>query len=331
MVTAQGDKTDERARGELPSSFGEVPAAVDEVRPTANKRVRELRGMFLAFLGASCWGFSASCVSFLVDRSGIDVLWLADTRLFVAGSLFLVAAFVRDRDKLRVLARDRALIGQIVAYALVAVVLMQVSYMYAIKFTNPGTALFLLELSVALVLVYECVRARRAPVAFELIALGLALVGVLCIATQGNIGALGISALGLVFGILAAIANAGYIVIPVRLVRECGTLWVNALGMLLAAVLLLPFGRPWEVPANMDGTGWAVFAAIVLVGTMLAYVVFLMGVRDAGTVKAGLIGVFEPVSGVIISALWLGTAFSLWDFLGGAAIVAMMVLVALKK
>ena len=295
------------------------------------KRIRELRGMFYAFIGATCWGFSASCVSVLVESNGAGVLWLADTRLFAAGGLFLVAALVKDRDKFAALARDKTLIVQLVAYSLIAVVLMQVSYMNAIKFTNPGTALFLLELSIVMVLVYECIRARRAPKAMEVIAIALALIGVFFIATQGNIGSLGISAIGLVFGVLAAIANAGYIIIPTRLVNECGTLITNALGMLLAAVLLLPFGRPWEVPAGMDASGWLVFAGIVLVGTMLAYVVFLKGLVYAGKMKAGLIGVFEPVSGVIISALWLGTAFSMWDFLGGAAIVSMMVLVTLSK
>ena len=81
----------------------------------------------------------------------------------------------------------------------------------------------------------------------------------------------------------------------------------------------------------MDAPAWLVFAAIVLIGTMLAYVVFLRGIADCGTVKASLVGVFEPVSGAAISALWLGTVFSGWDFLGGAAIIAMMVLVALSK
>ena len=287
--------------------------------------------MFFAFLGATCWGFSATCVSYLVERSNVDVPWLADARLFVAGTLFLVVAFMRDRDKLRHLFSDKGLIGQLIAYTLVAVVMMQIGYNYAIKYTNAGTALLLLELSIPMVLVYECVRARRWPVKLELVALVLALVGVLFIATQGNIGSLGISALGLLFGLMAAVANAGYILIPTRLVRECGTIVTNGMGMFLGAVLLLPFGRPWEVPAGMDAPAWLAFAAIVLVGTMFAYVVFLRGVADCGTVKASLVGVFEPVSGAAISALWLGTVFSTWDYLGGAAIVAMMILVALSK
>ena len=303
----------------------------DYSEDVVRNRSHELRGMLFAFIGATCWGFSASCVSFLVDNYGVSTLWLADARLFAAGTLFLVMALVRDPAKFRVLFKSRKLMTHIVAYALVAVVLMQISYMNAIKFTNAGTALMLFELSIPFVLVFECVRNRRRPSAVEVVAICLALAGVFAIATQGNVGSLGISAIGLVFGLLSAVANAGYILIPKQLVHECGAFVTNAVGMLLGAVLLLPFGRPWEIPPNLDAPAWLCFAGIVVVGTMLAYVVFMWGIRDAGTVKAGLIGVFEPVSGIIISALWLGTVFSFWDFLGGAAIVAMMVLVAVKK
>lgn len=294
-------------------------------------RTRNLRGLFLVFLGATFWGFSATCVKCLTERNDASVLWLADTRLFVAGVLFLVAALVLDRDKFRVLLQSRALIVQMVGYVLIAVVLMQIGYMASIKYTNPGTALLLLELSIPMVLVYECIRAKRSPTKLEGAAIVLAFAGVTAIATQGNIGSLGISPLGLLFGLMSAVANAGYILLSARLVRECGALVTNAIGMLFGAILLAPWGQPWDVPAGMDGTGWIVFAGIVLIGTMAAYAAFSTGVTMTNTVTASLVGVFEPVSGAVISALWLGTVFSGWDLLGGALIIAMMVMVALHR
>lgn len=304
---------------------------VRTIEAATSEKSHELRGVLLAFLGAACWGFSACCVSFLVDTQGVDVPWLACTRLFVAGLLFLAIAFVRDRDKFAVLVRDPALIRQLVAYTIVAIIMMQLGYMWGIKYTNPGTTLLLLELSIPMVFVVTCFRERRLPTGIEWISIALAAAGVVSIATQGNWGTIAISPIGLVCGLMSAVANAGYILIPVRLVRECGSYITNGVAMLAASLLLAPFARPWENPAALDATGWLVFAAIVLVGTMLAYVVFLQGVKDAGTVKASLIGVFEPVSGAILSALWLGTVFSTWDLIGGACIVSMMVLVALKK
>ncbi len=294
-------------------------------------RKRELQGMLLVFMGSTFWGFSATCVKFLTERNDIPVPWLADTRLFVAGALFLIVALLRDRDKLLHLFRTKSLVGWIIVYAIVAVVMMQIGYMNSIKYTNPGTALLLLEISIPMVLIYECLREKRLPTLVESIAIVLALAGVVSIATQGNIGSLGIDPLGFMYGLMSAVANAGYILLSGRLVRECGAIVTNAMGMLIAAVMLLPLGQPWDVPAGMDVSGWLVFAAIVLVGTMAAYAAFSIGVTFTGAVQASLIGVFEPVSGAVISALWLGTVFSGWDFLGGALIIAMMILVALKK
>ena len=303
--------------------------AMNDSKPSSKSR--ELRGIVFAFLGAACWGFSATCVSYLVGHNDVDVTWLACVRLLAAGVLFLIVAYVRDRDKFAIILHDWGLIRQLIAYTLLAVVLMQIGYMNGIKYTNAGTALLLLEVSVPMVLVVECIRGRRLPKPVEYVAIALAAAGVVCIATQGNLGSIGISPLGLFWGLMAAVANASYILIPSRFVKECGSFILNGVAMTLGSFVLMPFARPWESPAMLDATGWLVFAAIVLVGTMFAYAIYLRGIADAGAVKASLIGVVEPVSGALISALWLGTVFSGWDFAGGVLIIAMMILVALKK
>ena len=294
-------------------------------------RSRELRGVLYAVVGASCWGFSGTCVSYLVDKNQVDVPWLACTRLFVAGLLFLSIAFVRDRDKFAILFRDRGLMTHTVLYTLLAVVLMQISYMSGIKYTNAGTTLLLLEVSVPIVLVVECARGRRLPRPVEALALALAIGGVVCIATQGNLGAIGINPLGLMWGLLSAVANASYILLSVKVVKACGSLVLNGVAMTLGSLMLAPFARPWESTVVLDASGWAVFFAIVLVGTMFAYAIYLRGIAYCGTVKASLVGVAEPISGTAISALWLGTVFSGWDLLGGVFIIAMMIIVSLSK
>ena len=302
-----------------------------DTKSTQSDRKNELKGIVFSLLGASCWGFSATCVSFLVDRNQVDVSWLACVRLFVAGLLFLAVALIRDRDKFAILLRNRELVVHTILYTFVAVVLMQVSYMTSIKYTNAGTTLLLLELSIPMVLIVDCIRKRRLPQPIELLALVLALTGVFCIASQGNLGSIGINPLGLFWGLLAAVANAGYIILSVKVVEKCGSLVLNGVAMTLGSIILMPFGHPWDSTVVLDVTGWLVFFGIVLVGTMFAYAIYLRGVALCGTVKASLIGVAEPISGIIISSLWLGTVFSSWDFLGGALIITMMIIVALKK
>ncbi len=74
-----------------------------------------------------------------------------------------------------------------------------------------------------------------------------------------------------------------------------------------------------------------IFALIVLVGTILAYLLFVQGIRDAGPMRAGLLGSVEPVSAIVISAVWLGTPICVYDALGAVAIVCMIALITQRE
>lgn len=75
----------------------------------------------------------------------------------------------------------------------------------------------------------------------------------------------------------------------------------------------------------------AALIAIVIVGTLGAYMLYLQGVADAGPVRASLLCSVEPVSAMIISALWLGTEVSIWDAAGCFCILIMIFLVTERE
>ena len=289
------------------------------------------RGVLLAFLGALCWGFSATCVSYLTTNYSVDVVWLAFARTAISGPIFIAIALAKERQRLKALFADLPMLLQLLAFALVGVVMIQVAYMSAVSYLGAGNALLLQQTGLVLIMLIACMRGRRLPTRVELVSLVLALFGTAAIATQGNIGSLGISTVGLAWGLATGLALAGHNILPVRLLDKYGSFVTNGCAMVLAACILLPFAQPGNVHLEMPLAGWAVFAGVVLVGTAIAYVVYLQGVKEAGPVKASLVAVFEPVSGMAISALWLGTPVSLADLVGCVAIVIMMVLIALPS
>ena len=293
----------------------------------ANDTTHILRGIVLALVGATCWGFSATCAGYLMRSFGIEVTWLAFARVIISGPAFLLFVLATDRRRLAALLRDRKSLAEIVAFALIGVVMLQISYMSAVKYAGAGTALLLQETGLIVIMVIACLRARRRPTKTEIAALVLALVGVGLIATQGNVGSLGINPLGLAWGLVTGLALAGHNVIPTRLLDKYGSFIVNGAAMTLSVFLLAPIAQPWSVQVEMPLEGWAAFAAVVVIGTIFAYVVYLQGIKEAGPVRASLVAVAEPVSGMFFSAIWLGDAVTAFDLLGCAAIVAMMVLV----
>ena len=70
-----------------------------------------------------------------------------------------------------------------------------------------------------------------------------------------------------------------------------------------------------------------ILAAVIVVGTCVAYMLYLQGINDCGPVKAGLLCAAEPVSAMVLSVLWLHSSVSTWDVAGCACILVMIVMV----
>lgn len=287
------------------------------------------RGIILAVLGALFWGFSGTCASVLLTQYHAGIFWIVCMRLMTAGPIFLLIALAIDRKRLFALFRDRRMMLRMVAFAFVGVVLIQYCYTAAIKHTNTGTALLMQQLGLLIIMLYACTKARRLPVKREALALVLALAGAVCIATQGAVTSLAITEIGLFWGIASAVVLAGYNLIPIPLLDKYGSFVTNGVALTMGAIVVVPIVRPWEDPFEMPLEGWLVLGGIILFGTVMAYVMYLQGVKDAGPVKASLIAVLEPVSGMAISAMWIGTPVTMWDVLGCVLIGAMMILVSL--
>ena len=292
------------------------------------RRGHVLRGTLCALLGGVSWGFSANCAEVLMGDYGVSVEWISCVRLACAAVFFAGLALARSRRALADLATDRPALARVAGFALLGILLTQVSYLSAIRFAGAGPALLLEQLGLVLVMLFACVTARRLPSVREGAGLAFALVGVVLIATQGDLGNLTMPPEGLAWGLVSAVALAFYNLMPVRPLARYGAIPVTALAMAMASIASLVCFRPWEEAGSLPPAGWAVLAGIVVVGTVVAYLLFVQGIKDAGPVRAGMLGSVEPVSALVISALWLGTPVSGWDAAGAAAIVAMVCLIA---
>ena len=107
-----------------------------------------------------------------------------------------------------------------------------------------------------------------------------------------------------------------------------GNFTVNGLAFLVSGLILAAVYRPWEHMPALDGVAVAVLAGCVVVGTFGAYALYLQGVKDAGSMRASLLGTIEPVTATIATVAWLGTSFSPAEVVGFALIIAMVYLTA---
>ena len=286
-----------------------------------------LRGVVCALLGGASWGFSGTCAQLLLDAYGIPALWVTCVRLAVAAVAFMAIAAVAAGKTLLACLRDTRSLVQIALFAVFGVVFTQMTYLLAIANTNAGTATVIQQVGLLIIMAITCIRVRRLPRAREVAGLVFALAGVFVIATQGDPFSLSISPQGLFWGLMCGVGLALYTLLPQGVLAKWGSLAVTGLAMLFGGAASAALVRPWTYSVELEPGAIASLAALVLVGTFLAYLLYLQGVKDAGPVRASLLCCIEPVSAMAIGAVWLGSAVSAWDIAGCALILVMIILV----
>lgn len=299
-------------------------------------RRRFWRGVIAALVGGAMWGFSGTCAQYLYQHYEIDPLFITWVRMLGSGILFLILLASTQRGKLRAIAGDNRELERLALFGIAGLFLCQFTYTTSVNATNAGTATVLQSLNTVFILAATCLMMRRAPRAMELGGLALALVATWLIATKGNLTALMIPPAGLAWGLINAASCTFYIMYPKHLFARWGSLPVTGIGMLIggiAAVAIWGLGGLWGAPPvvpqlGLDGV--LVLAAIVVVGTLAAFGLYLHGVSIVGSVKGGLLGTTEPASAMVFAALWLGTMFTWADWIGLVLMMAMIFLVTLS-
>jgi drug/metabolite transporter (DMT)-like permease len=137
--------------------------------------------------------------------------------------------------------------------------------------------------------------------------------------------------LGLALALVAAASQAFFVLVTRHGYRSVPSIHASfiviAVGAVAFVALALLTGRgadlrlPLEQP---DLLGLVVFAGTVAAG--LATSLFILGVRLVGPVRAGILSLFEPVTGVILAALVLGEALTPLEVLGGGLVLGAAVI-----
>ena len=287
-------------------------------------------GTLITLLGAGLWGLNAVVSKYLMAR-GIDTMWMVNFRMITSGFALLLFAFFRNRRGLFDIWKDRASVIRLLIIAVFAFGLCQPTYYLSIDYSNAGIASAIQQTAPVFVLIYVIIKERRSPTGAELGALALVLAGSFLIATHGDIGALAVNPLALLFGLISALMCALYITLPSDLIKRYGTFETVGWGLFIGGIVIAPFCKLWDFPAQWDGTLIAGMVFIILPGAAFAFALFLYGTSIVGPVRGGVYNLFEPVVALTASVLWLRQSFHPTEIGGVAAILAGIAILTIAK
>lgn len=297
----------------------EPPAsAPSEASRTARTRARTASG--IAYIALSALGFGSMAVfARHAYAAGVDTSTLLLLRFSIAGAILWAVLAVRRGS----LPRGRPLLV-LIGMGAVGYAGQAFSFFTALTLGSAGLAALLLYLYPALVALLSRVVLRHVLSPLQLGAIAMALAGSALTVGRAVDG----TALGVLFGLLAAFIYAGYILTGSRLPASVtptasATVVISAAALVYGAIAL---ARGTSLPATAGG--WIAVFAIAVVSTAMAIAFFLEGLERLGPVRASIYSTLEPVFTLVLAGVFLGERPSLARLVGGALILGAVVLLA---
>jgi drug/metabolite transporter (DMT)-like permease len=284
---------------------------------------------------AALWATNGTVAKVVLQSGDLSSLRLAEVRstgAFVG--LALALAVVRPAS-LRPSKRE---LPFLIAFGVLGLALVQWTYFAAIDRLDIGIALLIQYTAPLLIALWarivmgEHVRAR------VWIALCLALFGLALVVDVWR--GLSLDGVGVVFSFGAALSFAFYILMAERGVGARDPVSLVCLGLAFSSAFWAVVQPWWTFPAEIvdDDVSllgnlsehslpvWLLILWVVVFGTMVPFGLLVGGLRHLSATRVGIAAMFEPVAATIVAFLWLDEALSGFQAVGGALVLAAILL-----
>ena len=149
--------------------------------------------------------------------------------------------------------------------------------------------------------------------------------GTFLLCTHGSLDNLVITPSALAWGAVAALTLATYTLLPARLIAAYGADVVVGYALLIAGLGVGLVGRVWRYAITWTPEVTLAMVITVVLGTTVAFTAYQWGVDRIGPVRASLVGSLEPIAATGLSALVMGTRYTIIDLVGILLIVGAVV------
>ena len=294
-------------------------------------------GILVALLSAAAFATSGPFAKSLLDAG-----WTPGSVVFlrIAGAALLLLI-----PTLRALGGRWYLLRsgwrQILAFGVAAVAVPQLAFFYAVQHLSVGVALLLEYLGLVLVVAWQCLVGRNLPRVPTVGGIVLAIIGlmlVLDLPLFGQDGGVRMDAVGVVWGLIAAMGLASYFLMSGHVAEEpLPPLVLAGGGLVVGGVSFAVLGVVGVLPMRFS-TGavelagatlpwWFAVVELAVIAAATAYVTGIVATRVLGAKLASFVGLSEVMFAVLFAWILLGELPRPVQLVGGLFILAGVVAV----
>jgi drug/metabolite transporter (DMT)-like permease len=295
--------------------------------PTINRQRIRLGYLYVA-LAAILFAISGTASKFLF-HSGITPYQLIQLRTTLAFACLLIWIGLRHPALFKISIAD---LPYFLALGVLGIGAAQFLYLFAISKINVAAAILLHYTGPVFVALYVVVVRRQKLGMISVLAIIGTLVGCYLMVGAYNLQLLTLNRIGIISGLLAAVAFAVYSVLSEHGMRKY-TLWTVLLyGMLFAALMWNILHPPFEAILHRYSTvqwGWILFIGIA--GTVLPFGLYFEGIKRIRPTHASITATLEPISAGVIASIFLGEVMLPLQIVGGLIVIVSIILLQLNK
>ena len=289
-----------------------------------------LRGIILVLLAAFFWGLSGVLGQFLFQNYSLDAFAVTAARVFLAGAIMISISLYKNKEKSLALFEKKENIITLIKFAIFGLLPGQLAFLMVVEYSNAGIGTLFQYSAVIFIMIYVCLIERKRPTSTELVALFLVLTGVFLLATRGNLSALYLSPKVLFLGLLSALGSATTNILPRELIKKYEIKMVLGSAMFFNGLGIFIYESTQKNSGFVDFYAVLTILAIVLIGTVIAFDLYMQGLSVIGPSKASMLCSIEPVLATILAAFWLDTVFMLVDIVGMVLILLAVIIISYK-
>ena len=276
----------------------------------------KLHGMLLASLASSLWAISGISGEILFKQFNFSSDWLVSTRTLVSGILlFMIVIFIEKKSILRPLKNKWDSMG-IILFGVAGMYLVQYTYFKTIELSNVSFATILQFTAPFFIFIYESIKNRKLPSILTITLLFMTILGVVFIATKGNFSNLSVSLEALLFGLVSAVMIAFYSTYPKKLLKKYGSITIVGWGMIIGSVISNIIHPIWKIQGDINAKSIIQVITVVILGTSIAYLIYIASLNYISSSLAGILTTFEPVLAAVLSVVIFGLKFSIIELIG---------------
>lgn len=296
------------------------------------KNTAHVKGLIFVIIGAALWGIGGTASDYIFTETPVDVNWYVTARLTISGIILLSIYTLFFRKKHRTVWNKHTVL-MFSIYSILGMTMVQYTFMAAIGYGNAAIATVLQCTGPIYIILYAVMKKYRPWTKAEAFIIFAMIIGVILIATNGNLMNLAVSPVALMFGLASGVALAYYTLHAPVLLQVIHPLQLVG-GSMLTGGIIMNFIHPiWVFDFSFDWTAMQIIilALSILLGTTLAFYLYITSMKYISSTEAGILGLLEPVSAVLTSVILLNVGLGMYQVAGIILILAVGVFISTRK